>query len=69
MLEKKEELLESDEGDHQNREIEFNMENVKDLHGKLKEIELKTHVGNKLIKALTVPNRDIVTNAYSIEHS
>ena len=60
MLEQKEELLRSDTDDEGTplKDLEFKMENLQALHGKLKEIELKTHVGNKLIKALVTKNRD-----------
>ena len=52
------------------KEAEFGNQNIKDLHGKLKEINLKTYVGNKLIKALLAKNRDIVSNAaYSVDNS
>ena len=60
VLERKEELLESGEEDHLVKEMEFDMDNLKDLHGKLKEINLKTYVGNKLIKALLARNKDII---------
>ena len=51
-------------------DTEFETHSLNDLYGKLKEINLKTYVGNKLIRALLAKHRDVVTHAaYSVDLS
>ena len=63
-------MIESDEQEWERKDKDFEPEGFKDLYGKLKEIHLKTYVGNKLIQALLAKKRDVVAFArYSVELS